>query len=602
MGKLGNLLADQLAPRDSRPTYEWAREHVSTYPPLSKHGAFDVSGSRHFIGPFDALDDERTREVNVLKPVRGGGSLIGDVWCVSVIKRRPGPFMAIHQTDPDALMMWEDRQVKMLQGCLETRDLMPTGKWKWDQFQFTNGQPCYTGGPALSNLQSKAIQYMREEECWMWPQGRMTEAEARCGDYQRMESNKILRISQGGPPEGRTLNDDEWFRACQRATAHEWETQCLHCGKRFDPIFSGQRADGTFWGLTWNHHKLANGDWDIAKCVPTVRFECPHCGQPSTDSPRTKGEWNRLGDYRQIGDNDRKRVLFHWEAVIDFPWEELVFLWLDACNAFTRGNLKPKLQFYQKRRAMFKDEASLLRGGLHFHRATYEIQSSWPEEIARFMAIDRQADDTYWWTVRAWSASKSRRLGFGQAYGEKELVEIAAKFQVPKNRVIIDSGHEAKGQYGVYATCCRHGWIAGRGDKQQEYLHTLPRGRKVLRCFTTGWGKPNCLIPNAVYQQAPVLRFSKAHLNQLVQDMVDNGAWEEPMTPPTGESQEMFETYAEQMAARVKVFDPEKKITAWYESPNDHARDLANMQCLMALQLDLIPDPATEQQTGSEKT
>ena len=86
MSNLGHILADMLAPRDTRPTYEWAHEHVSTYPPLSKHGAFDVSGSRHFICPFDALDDERTREVNVLKPVRGGGSLIGDVWCVSVIK------------------------------------------------------------------------------------------------------------------------------------------------------------------------------------------------------------------------------------------------------------------------------------------------------------------------------------------------------------------------------------------------------------------------------------------------------------------------------------------------------------------------------------
>ena len=32
--------------------------------------------------------------------------------------------------------------------------------------------------------------------------------------------------------------------------------------------------------MTWNRYQLPNGDWDVAKCLPTVRFECPHCGHP----------------------------------------------------------------------------------------------------------------------------------------------------------------------------------------------------------------------------------------------------------------------------------------------------------------------------------
>ena len=602
MGKLGNLLADMLAPRDTRPTHEWARENVSTYPPLSKHGAFDVSGSRHFIGPFDALDDERTREVNVLKPVRGGGSLIGDVWCVSVVKRRPGPFMAIHQTDPDALMMWQDRQLKMLNGCPETRDLMPSGKWKWDQFQFTNGQPCYTGGPSLSNLQSKAIQYMREEECWMWPPGRMTEAEARCGDYQRMESNKILRISQGGPPEGRTLNDDEWYRAHARGTQHEWETACLHCGKRFDPVFGGQREDGTFYGLTWNHYKLANGDWDITKCVPTARFECPHCGQPSIDSPRTKGEWNRLGDYRQIGDNDRKRVSFHWEAVIDFPWDELVFLWLDACNAFTRGNIRPKLQFYQKRRAMFKDEASLLRGGLHFTRSAYEVNTDWPEEIARFMTVDKQQEGLYWVTVRAWSKAKSRRLMFRKCYGEAELQAAQKEFKVQPNGVFVDSGYEPKGDRGVYAMCVRNGWIALKGDKAYEFIHNVKDGRggfrKVLRSYAPlSWGDPEIQDPRTgrMMKACPLIRFSKHRMNSVVQQLIDFGSWEEPQV---GNATGIEAEYNEQMGNRVRLVNPETGVVTWTESRNDHARDVANGQACAAIVFGCLSDPVTETQAS----
>jgi len=601
MGRLGNLLAAQLTPRDTRPIHEWAAANVETFPPLSVTGKFSVANSRHFIGPFDALDDERTREVNVLAPIRGGKSLIGDVWCVATVSRRPGPFLTVHQTDMDALMMWDDRMSKMLYGCPEVAALMPSpnGKWKWDQFHLGNGQPVYNGGPALSNLQSKPAQYLREEECWMWPQGRMVEAEGRCGDYQRMESNKILRSSQGGPPDGRVLNEDEWYRAYLRGTPHEWETACPHCGKYFDPIFSGQREDGTFWGLTWDQYKLANGDWDLARCIPTVRFECPHCAKPVMDSPRTKQEWNRTGRYRVIGEDTRRRVSFHWEAVIDFPWDELAGLWLDACNAFTRGNLKPKLQFYQKRRAMFKDESSLLRGGLHLKRATYEVNSAWPEEVARFLTVDRQDEDLYWWSVRAWSETVSRRLGFGRCYGETELVDIAEKFKVQPNRVFIDSGYLPKGDHGVYAMCCRQGWIALKGDKPYDYLHTLKNGRRVKRSYAElSWGDPESGIRGEGQRHAPLIRFSKFQMNQKVQELIDSGRWEEPIV---GESPELEAEYNEQMAGRVRVVDQEKKTVAWHESPNDHARDLANEQVCAAIVFGCLGDPVETQLTTSEK-
>src|SRR5205807_290450 len=104
-------------------------------------------------------------------------------------------------------------------------------------------------------------------------------------------TSKVLCISQGGPCEGVPIEESDWYRHFHRGQVLEWEAQCLSCGKWFDPVFSGQRLDGSFWGITWDKHQLPNGDWDVAKCVPTVRFECPHCAHPMLDGARTKGEW-----------------------------------------------------------------------------------------------------------------------------------------------------------------------------------------------------------------------------------------------------------------------------------------------------------------------
>lgn len=608
MAGLGALLARSLEPRDSRPIYEWALEHVELHPPLTRTGPFDVSGSRHFIAVFDALSDERVREVNVLKPVRGGGSLIGDVYLVSCMARSPGPALNVYQTDPDARQQFEDRLEKLLtKGCKDTAALMPS-RYTWDQFTLLNGHPIYTGGPALTNLQSKGVRYLRLDECWIYPQGRMTEAEGRVGDFLKMESSKILRISQGGPPEGRTLADDEWHRAYLRGAIHEWEVECPHCRKFFEPRFSGQREDGSFWGVQWDQHRLPNGDWDIAKCIPTVRFECPHCAKPMLDCPRTKSEWNRTGRFRlDSGGDQRRRMSFHWETVVDYPWDELVGLWLDACNAFERGNLTPKLQFYQKRRAQFIDADTLLKGALHFHKVEYELNSEWPEEKSRFLTVDRQDEDAYWWTVRAWSDTVTRRLGFGKCYGETGIKEVQERFKVKPNRVMIDSGFMPKGDHGVYAMCCRNGWFSAKGTAEWQFPHKIleqssGRVRIIYRSFSeTAWGDPEIGTSGGARKFAPLIRFSKDRLNAKVQELIDSGRWEEPVT--SGDKA-MDSEYANQMAARVRMVERAGKTgeqrVYWRESKNDHARDLANLQVLCALKLRLIRDSADEPRSAED--
>ncbi len=317
------------------------------------------------------------------------------------------------------------------------------------------------------------------------------------------------------------------------------------------------------------------------------------------DGARTKGEWNRTGRYRLASEPNAKRDSFHWESVIDFPWDELVELWLEACNAEKRGDLKPKLQFFQKRRAMFRDEQSLLKGGLNLRRTVYEINSDWPEEKARFLTVDRQEEDLFWWSVRAWSDEKSRRLGFGKCYGFAAIEDLRIKFKVQPNRTFVDSGYEAKGDTGVYAACLKYGWIAIKGAKEHCFPHRLKNKRVVLKSYAPlAWGDPN----TGTRKYCPLIRFSKPQMNSLVQRLIDSGHWEEPIT---SEDPEMEKEYNAQMAARVKKTYWNAKTgvgeTVFKESKNDHARDLANGQCMGAVLDDRLPDPAEERLSAGEK-
>lgn len=601
---------ETFAPRDRRPVYDWAHDNVWLSPPITRTGWFDVSASRHFIAIFEALQNDFRREVNILKPVRGGGSLIGDIMVLWAMVNDPGPYMELFQTQDIADEHAEARLVPNFHNCAATAALFPhnLNKLRDNQILFANGHTWYVSGPSIANLQTKGIRYLRLEEVWMWDQGKDAEAVGRIGDYLKMHTSKVLRISQGGPKDGVDMETSDWFRTYNRGLLHEWEVPCAGCGKYFDPVFTGTRPDGSFWGMTWDRHQLPNGDWDIPKCVPTIRFECPHCAHPMLDNGKTKSEWNRSGRYRIVtqdenGHGNHKRDSFRWEAVIDYPWDELVELWLEACNAEKRGDLRPKLQFYQKRRAMFKDEQFLLKGGLHLRRAVYEINSDWPEEKGRAMSIDRQDEDLYWWTVRAWSAEKSRRLGFGKAYGAAALEEIRIKFKVLPNNTFCDSGFLPKGDHGVYAACLKYGWISIKGDKAFNFIHRQKNGKLVQKSYAPlTYGDPSGGTAQGNRKYAPLIRFSKFQMCATVERLISQGQWEEPATTT---DPDMEAEYAAQMASRVRKTEynaktGESKVYFW-EGKNDHAADCANGQVLYAILADFLPDPAMERLTKKEQ-
>lgn len=585
---------------DDRPIYEIAAQKYYLHG-ISKPGLFDwINESRHYIGPLDALIDDRTREVNILKPVRGGGSVVGDLFLQWALDNDPGNYMQVLQTDDEVSTYVSGRTIKNLERSLPglLPRIFPRGE---GEIELKNGAVLYLSGPGISNMQTKLVRYMHLDELHVYKKGILNEAQARLGDCKRLHISKLLCISQGGPPVGKSLEEHDWYDHFKQGEPNEWEVSCMDCGKRYQPKFAGVRDDGSFWGLNYDSIKTPNGDYDVRKCLDSIHFRCPHCPGVFIDGPKIKNHWNRTGDYLVIGDPYPAKRSFHWEAVIMDNWRDLVELWLNACNAANRGNYLPKIQFYQKYRAMFMDEALIMRQDRRFGRLVVETQSDWPDEYARFMSIDKQMEDVYWYLICAWSKDgRVRRLSFGRAYGVAELDEISKTFKVPTflstggkhSHIYIDSKFEPKGDLGVYQACCTYGWVAVKGEQPESggFIHPGPKQTKIMRSYSpVTYGDPHRgKTGEGKMKSAIVIRFVKSTMNSRVQGLIDRGRIEHA----TALSPEMEAEYNDQMSSRRRVSEWKdgKTRVSWWEGKNDHVRDCWNIQCVPATIAGILPD------------
>ena len=601
MNRLRDFWASRIGPRDRRPTHEWAADNISLVPPLTKTGPFDVSGSRHFIDPLNALDDPRVREFNEMAPVRSGKTLKVDVWSMSIVARTPGPLLWLFQEENAAQDQAELRTWGIIRANQNISDLLPADRHKKRTTEIIfPSMPFHIKGPAISNLSSRGYQYVILDEPWQYKAGRMEEARGRLGDYVRMGTDKFVCISQGG------TDGDDWDRQFRRGVIHEWTIQCMGCGLYMLPRWSGQREDGTRWGMIWDTHKEPSGLWDVPKCVPSVRYECQYCGHPHIDGTRTKSEWNRTGKYDvEKTDKNPKRKSFHYTAVIDYPWDELVDLYLQAINSWKMGVSEPLIQFFQKRMAEPKSERLLLEEGTNFRTQKYEINSDWEDESERVLTADRQAEDVYWVMVRGWAKTgESRRLWFGKLFSGSEIEAKRSEYKVHPKRVLIDSGFKPKGDHGVYADCIRYSWIPVKGVGEESgmavvFKHRVEReegGDLTVEIVERSYAEPAWVDPEIgkgrIEDQVQLIRFSAPTYADRVDALIERGLWKEP---ELDDGDPMDAEYRRQMSAEFKKAKRDKftgvvKMVRVCPSRNNHAYDCAKMQVLGATLLDILPD------------
>lgn len=594
------------SPPDRRSIQEWAAQNITLPPVLAKSGKFSTVDSRQFDAPLDALRSARVRGVRILAPVRGGKTLIADVAAPWAIVNDNASVLWVFQDQPIAEAHAETRQMPILKAVPAIRPMLPFDRHKArkSNILFANGLPFTMQGPAMGGLQSRGFKWVILDEAWLYKAGIITQAKGRLGDFVKTSSSKFLAISQGGEEES------DWDFEVRAGVLYVWHVQCAGCAAFIAPEWTLRRADGGFAGAVFDSIKHEDGSYDKDASAATVRFICPNCGHAHPNSERTRATWNTNGEYRHSTTGERfekdripSEVSFRWHALIDYPWVELVKEWLAAQEAKHVGNFAPLVNFFQKRCALMRSERTVHETDIPFARVAINLgdpkDKAWPEEAARCLTADRQSEDVYWVTVRAWARTgESRRLWFGRLYSEAAIEEKRLEFGVNPDCTLIDSGYRPKGDQGVYAACIRYGWIAVKGTDEAFFWHQLPATapgempKRVQKPWAMlAYGDPGEGTSSQGKRQCRLIRFAANVMADRVDALIALGLFVEPLIDsPT----EMDREYGRQMSAefkrpKVDKFTGRKVMVRVCPSGNNHAYDDAKMQVLFAMSVGMLP-------------
>lgn len=591
-------------PVDRRRTSEWAQDrNVWLTPPLSKEGWLDLTESRHFVEPLDAMWDDGVRQVNLLAPPRSGKTLIVEVHVHSVIVRQPGGILWSFQEEQAARDEAELRLWPQFEASPHIRKLLPKGNAARTKEINFRRSPMQITGPADSNFQSRGWQNVILDEVWMYKRGKVAEARGRLGDFEKLGTDKFILLSQGGE------TDSDWDVEVQRGLLHEWFFKCEKCDHLMFPRLRGFRADGSRWGLVFDNIKNDRGLLVESRVVPTVRFVCEKCGHAHVWSNRLKRELNRTGRYVVESAAEKRdfRKTFRWNALVDTQWDVVCAGYVAALNALKLGNPVPLIKFLQKSGAEMASERTVLEGGQVFARV--EIQSgAWEFADERLMAVDKQ-EDYFWAEVRDFSRrlnGESRRVWFGKPFSYEEIERKREELGVSPERVFIDSGYKAKGPDGVYAACVRYGWTAVKGvgtvsgERSQAFWHTVRVGEMSVRVQKSyaalAGGDPESGTRGEGLNLARLIRFSADDLADRLDGLIENDLYKEPVVDESDalEIERRKHFAAEFKKKKVDKFSGKETWVRVCPSGNNHSYDLGKMLVLGAVLTDVIPDTYEE--------
>lgn len=581
-------------PPDRREIYDWAADHVRLPIGFVRPGEFSVDHSRWLIEPFHALADDTIHDITLVKPVQGGGTLVGDIWLAWCIANRPGPFLWLMQSDETAKRHAETRTSLILKSCQPVLSLLPPNPYKKSiqETIFTNGMYLGVSGPGINKLQSIGIMNLFLDEIWLpaW-QGRVTDAIARTKAFAEQRLQTVFCVSQAG------FEDDVLHERFIAGTQEEWQIVCESCSHNMTPKWSNIRPDGSRWGVVWDKKESENGEpFGLQRALETVRFECEKCGFAHADKDRTRREWNRNGFYlrKNFGAQPGNRS-FHWPAFAHRRLADLVIEFHSAMSRFSKGSITGLQQFLQKEIGEFWSENQIF-DAQSISTESYDVKSDWCDEHVRFLTVDRQAEGLHYWVVRAWALNgESRRIDFGQSIGGDSIDVIREKWTVDPKRTFIDSGFEAR---SVYSLCAARGFTALKGESGRDaYFHKVRFNGKqetVRRPFSKiERADPGIGTRDQGKRFAPLMLFSDTVIQSTLDRLIKGKGARWSCSEIKSPSEE--KDYKDQLFSEVLKRKPDSATgrdrLVWQQIRRDnHYRDCEKMQVVAAMVHGLILD------------
>lgn len=453
-------------------------------PHSTRYPVYIAEESPWLIEPMRAANDPAIKRVDVRGPAGAAKSLIGEMhiaWCVD---NDPGLYYYVHQSDPDGVDAMEDRILPMLQANDFLAKRLPNDRHKQRiaKIAFPH-MSLYCVGANMSAAQSKRVKFLTMEEPHMYKPGMMSAFEKRC---EGVRNAKILTLSTG------SVLGDESDNAFQSGTCEEWQVPCPHC-RQFQRMTDGRdRLIYTQGEKT----KDENGQYNWKDILPTVRYNCEHCGQDWPADEASRRAQAQQGRYEATNPNAPEwHRSFHWEAaaVHYFPLGSLLMEKLKASYAAKAGQIEPLRDYIQKRRALAWDESPTdADGDLNFERmkGAYLKGDPFEGEICRFLTIDNQAGRASkgegahrWYVCRAYGEKEARIIDEGRITTWEELEERRIALEVEPGRTLVDIAFDTM---AVQEVIVRYGWTGLWGDNTNRRdfpHHEMANGQRITRKY-----------------------------------------------------------------------------------------------------------------------
>jgi hypothetical protein len=460
---------------DRRPIYDWLHDNWVLPASYAQPGRFDVSTSRHLIGPFDAAQADHIREVTSAGAIQTAKTLWVEGTATWATCNSPGPMMWTLQTDDDAREHCNQRFMEAYKSVSQIRAMLPEDRHLKQMSAIYFG-PFFleVNGANLNNLQRVSIRWKFNSEVWLWKQGLLAHARGRVSAFEKAGNSKVLNESQGGN------KGDDFDLAWQAGNQQLWSAVCFGCRKVSGLQFEGKMQDDPkkFACVVWNADaRRQDGSWNVGRACETVRWRCPKCGHEHDDSSKTRARWNSEGIY-VAGRPDAPSHLasFRWEALVARDMAALTSQFLEARKAQKAGVPQAMMDFTRQRRALpwaeeDMSELILLKGSGYKLADIKSPAEKLPNEAYRFVTIDRQRDH-FWMLVRVWFRDgSSRLLYFSRVTTAEQCEDVRILYGVERQLTFEDSGYFPE---GAYTDCANWGWTALKGSGDNYFTVEIP--------------------------------------------------------------------------------------------------------------------------------
>ena len=579
---------------DRRPIAEWAHDHVNLPSSYAQPGRFDVSTSRHLLGPLAAIQDDKIREASWYGAIQTGKSLAVELGIMWATCNSPGPIMWTLQTDDDADEHCNERFMEAYTSVPKIREMLPENR-NLKQTSAVYFGPFFlkVNGANKNNLQRVSIRWKFNSECWLWKQGLLSHARGRVSAFERAGNSKVINESQGG-----TAGDDMDL-AWQSGNQQLWGVRCFGCGKVSGLEFAIPRKgeEKKVDGVIWNEDaRRQDGSWNIGRAAETARWRCPKCGHEHEDSAKTRARWNSEGEYI-IGRPDAPGHLasFRWEALLARDMGALTAQFLEARKAQKQGVPQAMMDFTRQRRALpwveeDLSEIIILKGAGYKLAEITAPAEKLPNESHRFVTIDRQRDH-FWIAVRVWFRDgSSRLLYFSRVTTPEQCEDVRILYGVERQLTFEDAGYFPE---GVYTDCTKWGWTALKGSGD-NYFTIKKDGQPDIKRL---WSDAVMIQHNGM--RLPLFHWASDPVKDVLYKLRSGqGAkWETP--------DDVGQEYPNQLNGDKKKPFLHKRTGRnewrWQRTHANHAHDLEAMQTVVAMMLGILVPPRVEEAITNEE-